>query len=115
MREDEWDGWAARSRQDYAEQMATMGGMTPEDAAAKATADFLQFLPKGMASGGQHFYVAEVDGEPVGVLWLGERPASGDGPAAWILEVAIDGPHRGRGLGRELMRLAEDEVRALGY
>jgi ribosomal protein S18 acetylase RimI-like enzyme len=115
MRPDEWDRWAVRSREGYAEQMATMGGMTPEDAVAKATVDFLQLLPKGMASKGQHFYVAEHDGDAVGLLWLGERPASEDGPAVWVFEVEVHPPYRGRGLGRELMRLAEDEVRALGY
>ena len=115
MREDEWDAWAVRSQRGYAEQMTTMGGMTPEDAAAKATADFLRLLPKGMASRSQHFHVAEEDGEAVGMLWLAERPESEDGPAVWVLEVEVAERHRRRGLGRELMRLAEDEAHALGY
>jgi GNAT superfamily N-acetyltransferase len=115
MREDEWEAWARASRERYAQQMATMGGMTPEDAAAKATLDFLRLLPKGMATKDQRFFVAEEDGEDVGMLWLGERPESEDGPAMWVLEVSVREGHRRRGHGRELMRLAEDEARRLGY
>jgi ribosomal protein S18 acetylase RimI-like enzyme len=102
--------------------MATMGGMTPEDAAAKATVDFLRLLPKGMATKHQHFFVAEEvrgdegdDGDPVGMLWLGERPVTEDGPVAWVFEIEVDERFHRRGRGRELMRLAEEEARALGY
>ena len=115
MGEDEWEAWARASRERYAEQMATMGGMTPEDAAAKATVDFLRLLPKGSATRQQHFLVAEEDGEDVGMLWLGERPTSEDGPVLWVLEVSVREGLRGRGHGRELMRLAEEEARRLGY
>jgi ribosomal protein S18 acetylase RimI-like enzyme len=115
MREDEWEGWAQASRERYGQQMATMGGMTPEDAAAKATADFLGLLPKGMETRGQHFFIAEHDGADVGLLWLGERRHSEDGPAAWVFEIEVHEPHRRQGHGRELMGLAEEEARRLGY
>ena len=115
MREDEWEAWAQASRERYLHQMATMGGMTPEDAAAKATVDFLRLLPKGRATKHQHFFVAEEDGEDVGMLWLGERPASEDGPVVWVLELDVREQVRRRGYGREIMRLAEEHARALGY
>ncbi len=115
MREDEWKGWAQASRERYGEQMATMGGMTPEDAAAAATVDFLRLLPKGMATRHHHFFVAQEDGADVGMLWLGERPVSEDGPVLWVFEVAVPEAVRRRGHGRELMRLAEEEARGLGY
>ncbi len=115
MNEDEWEAWARASRERYAEQMATMGGMTPEDAAAKATVDFLRLLPKGRATRHQHFLVGEEDGEDVGMLWLAERADSEDGPVVWVLEVSVRPEARGRGHGRALMRLAEEEARRLGF
>jgi ribosomal protein S18 acetylase RimI-like enzyme len=57
---------------------------------------------------------ALVDGdEAVGHLWIAERP--GDlGPSLFVWSVAVDEDRRGRGYGREAMRLAEEEAQARG-
>ena len=48
----------------------------------------------------------------VGVLWLGE-PYDGEPDALWVYDIEIDPDHRGRGLGRDPMLLAEAEARRL--
>ena len=41
---------------------------------------------------------------------MGEEP----GPKFWVWKVAVDEPHRGQGLGRAAMLLAEEVARAHG-
>jgi GNAT superfamily N-acetyltransferase len=49
----------------------------------------------------------------VGSLWIGPHgPDRAD--AFWVWDVEIDAPHRGRGLGRAAMLLAEEAARAHG-
>ena len=51
------------------------------------------------------------DGEDVGWLWIGPV----DGATGWyVWDVAVHEAHRGRGLGRATMRLAEDFARSQG-
>jgi ribosomal protein S18 acetylase RimI-like enzyme len=47
------------------------------------------------------------------VLWLGE-PTDGEAESLWVFDIEIDPEHRGRGLGRDTMLLAEEEARRLG-
>ncbi|HYX84799.1 MAG TPA: GNAT family N-acetyltransferase [Gaiellales bacterium] len=54
------------------------------------------------------------EGERVGILWLG-APDARDTGVLWVLDVEIEPRHRGRGLGRDAMRLAEAEAQRLGY
>jgi GNAT superfamily N-acetyltransferase len=55
-------------------------------------------------------WVAEVDDRIVGVLELIPREDH-----LWIDNVAIDPEHQGRGLGRRLLKYADDEARRRGY
>jgi GNAT superfamily N-acetyltransferase len=54
-------------------------------------------------------WVLDADGAVVGVIELIDR-----GDHLWIDNVAIDPAWQGRGLGRRLLRHAEDEARRLG-
>jgi len=95
-------------RDRYAGDLVDNGGLTPADAQAKAAKDteWLRRL-------GALLLEIEHEGARVGrvVLWLDafEKPGN-----AWLFEIVLDPAVRGRGLGREALRLAEAEARARG-
>ena len=95
-------------RDRYAGDLVDNGGLTPADAHAKAAKD-TEWL-RGL---GALLLEIEHEGARVGrvVLWLDafEKPGN-----AWLFEIVLDPAVRGRGLGREALRLAEAEARARG-
>jgi ribosomal protein S18 acetylase RimI-like enzyme len=116
LRPDEFDAFLETARAEYAEDLATNSGRTPEDARAKADADLAALLPEGLATAGQHIE-AILDGEagePIGRLWFAERDEPGP-RHIFLYAVEIDEEHRGRGAGRAAMLAFEDEARALGH
>lgn len=97
----------------YADEIETLGD-TPRDAArAKADKDMATILPQGLSTPGHWIFALERDGESVGRLWLAERTMDGR-QVLFIYDVEIGERHRGEGLGRAAMLLAEDEARARG-
>ena len=110
MRDDEFDRWLPRVRAGYAENMIEHAGMPEEAAHAKAAADTTSVFPDDALVPEQSVYVLEVEGDPVGVLWVAERDIDGL-PVLWIYEIQVDEELRGRGYGREAMLLAEVEAR----
>ena len=58
-------------------------------------------------------FVIEVDGEPVGHLWLVERRDAYE-PSLVVYDIDVDEPYRGRGYGKAAMVFAEDEARRRG-
>jgi ribosomal protein S18 acetylase RimI-like enzyme len=70
-------------------------------------------FPDGQSGPGQLLYRVEKDGQPVGSLWI--SPVSPNQPEAWwVWDITIEEPHRGRGLGKAAMLLAEREARSHG-
>ncbi|MFE9684761.1 GNAT family N-acetyltransferase [Streptomyces sp. NPDC002701] len=108
MTQDEFQAWAARSKEDYAQQWIARG--VPEaEARAKSERDHITSLPDGSAGEGTEFSVLEHEGTPVGMLWLGTR----DG-WAFVHKVESGESFRGRGHGRSLMLFAEARAAAAG-
>ena len=108
----EYDVWLPEAKRGYASDIARAGA-SEEAARAKAERDFPALLPDGVATDGQWLYAIVEDDEPVGVLWVAER--DGDfGTSLFVYDVQIGEAHRGRGLGRAAMLLAEDEARRRG-
>jgi len=60
------------------------------------------------------FVVAELGGRVVGMLHVFKRPALEKPCEAVVQAIVIDADARGQGLGRALMRLAEEWARAQG-
>lgn len=93
----------------YADDIRRHGGLPEAAARQKAAED----IPRVLADPKNELYALEEDGDRVGHLWIGERDQQGR-RFLWIWDVFVDGPHRGRGLGREAMLLAEEEARRRG-
>ena len=62
-----------------------------------------QLFPGGKPAEGQHVMNLVVDGEAVGVLWMG-RPLGGSEDTWYVFYVEIDEAHRGRGSGARRCR-----------
>jgi ribosomal protein S18 acetylase RimI-like enzyme len=112
MTHEEFDAWLPEAKAAYAADISRAGA---DEAAARAKAerDFPRLLPDGLASDGQDLYTVEHDGHAVGVLWVAEREDD-FGRSLFVYDVEIDEAHRGQGLGKAAMLLAEDEARRRG-
>jgi ribosomal protein S18 acetylase RimI-like enzyme len=108
-RPDEAEALIREIQAQYAEDMVAHGGFEPEVARGKAEAD----IPQALSLPTQQLFVVEDDGEPVGHLWLAERDLDGRA-TLFVYDVFVREEHRGRGLGRQAMLLAEEEARRRG-
>ena len=111
LREDEYPAFVRDGVREYAADIRQNGGLSAEQAAAKAARDFTQTLPDGLATPGHAIMVVEnaAGGERVGRLWFAERELDGAG-VIYVYDIAVDEPHRGRGFGRAAMLALEQEV-----
>jgi ribosomal protein S18 acetylase RimI-like enzyme len=101
-----------RSWRSYvAEQIAS--GVAAAEAERIATAQQSEAFPARRPVGGHVVFDIVVDGGIAGHLWIGPR-VPGNGREWWIWDVEVDPAWRGRGVGRTVLRLAEDEARACG-
>ncbi len=116
MRADEWDVWHANAVVDYADDMVRNEAITLEQAMAHSAETTDGLLTAGMDTPGHRFFIAEEvgSGRRVGHVWFGPRSRNPDPSVAWLYDVFVEEPNRGRGVGRALMRLVEVEVRAAG-
>jgi ribosomal protein S18 acetylase RimI-like enzyme len=114
LRDDELPGWIEHHQRWYAQDIAAHGGLGEEAARRKASADMAALFPAGRAKPDSVLLAVEADGEVVGSVWFTGRDGP-EGPYAFLYAIQIDEPHRGRGVGREAMRLFEQEARARGF
>jgi ribosomal protein S18 acetylase RimI-like enzyme len=114
LRDDEIAEYVPRASAAYAAELRKHLHLDAEAAAARAEQSAADAFPAGRIGAG-HWLFAVEDGEGtrVGILWLGE-PFDGDAGSLWVYDIEIDPEHRGRGLGRDTMLLAEVEARRLG-
>jgi len=110
--DDELRTWLIAQREDYIEQRIQTGER-PDEARRIADEQYAVLFPGGQPARGHVLSRLMDDDTPVGWLWIG--PRSPDHPEAfWVWEVVVDEQHRGRGLGRAAMLLAEEQARAAG-
>jgi len=100
----------------YVDQLVDSGGWTPDEARAKADADFSRLLPDGLATEEQHLtmMVDDASGQVVGRLWFSALERSGR-RYLWVHDISVLPVARGHGHGRAGMLALEDEARRLGY
>jgi RimJ/RimL family protein N-acetyltransferase len=99
-----WDDAEAR----YAADLLDNGGLLADEASAKAAKDTESL--RGIAP---LVFEIEHEGTRVGRVVVG-LDAFGKPGAAWLYEIVLDEAVRGRGFGREALRLTEAAARAGG-
>jgi GNAT superfamily N-acetyltransferase len=103
--EEELSHWVPAMVASYARDLI-QAGESRESAWAVAAEQSKTLFPDSKPADGQHVMNVVVDGESVGVLWIG-RPLNDEADTWFVFYVEIDDRHRGRGLGRETMLAAE--------
>jgi GNAT superfamily N-acetyltransferase len=69
-----------------------------------------ELLPSGLESPGMGFHVGDVDGQPVGDLWL----STGE-TMAFVYNIEVRPEQRRRGYGAAIMKAAAIRCRDLGH
>ena len=74
--------------------------LTRERALVQAAEETGALLPEGLATPGHHLLVAEDadDGRRLGYLWFGPRTRNPDPAVAWLYDIFVEEPERGRGI-----------------
>jgi ribosomal protein S18 acetylase RimI-like enzyme len=112
MTDHEFAAFLAREREEYAADVARANSIPLEVAMAQAGEQMAEALPDGMATPG-HRLLTVLDGDrPVGQLWIGPHPRRAN--TAYIYDITLDEPERGKGFGRDAMRAAEELAKVDG-
>jgi ribosomal protein S18 acetylase RimI-like enzyme len=90
----------------YAREKVDAGNWPEEGAVERSAKENAEQLPQGVATPGHDLFVAFVDGEEVGFLWLFTDPALST-PETFIYDIEVLESRRGEGLGRALLEAAE--------
>ena len=117
MAHDEWDAWYTWALTEYADDMVRNESLTRERALVQAAEETGALLPEGLATPGHHLLIAEdaSDGRRLGYLWFGPRTRTPDPNVAWLYDIFVEEPERGRGIARAMLELFEVEARTSGY
>jgi len=99
----------------YAEEKQKGEGVSPEEARKVAEQSYEKLLPQGLTTQDQFLFsvIEKTTQEPIGILWLAKK-LNGEKPYAFIYDIELNEENRGKGLGKILIGLAENEVRKLG-
>lgn len=113
VEDDRFVAWMSRCESEYTEDLIA-GGESAETAARHAADSLQRAFPNETATADNVVFdlVHDTDGV-VGYLWIG-RDQTGGEASWWIWDVVVESAHRGKGYGREAMRLAESYARAQG-
>ena len=115
MSAETFESFKRDSQTAYATNLASVEDIPIEVALKSASEQFDKLIPNGIATPGQSFFnVLETDScKTVGYLWLGIQNRF-DKKVVSINDITISPAYRGRGLGKSLMKLVEQEARKTG-
>lgn len=115
MSQAEYDNYIKYSIQNYANEKQKGEGYTQENALKVSIESYERLLPLGLESKDQHLYSVyeKNSNKAVGILWMAKK-LDGQKPYTFIYDIELTAENRGKGFGKKLMQLAEDETRNLG-
>jgi ribosomal protein S18 acetylase RimI-like enzyme len=112
MTEDEYARFRAVLDVEYPQDRARNMGTPLEEERAISQKQIEGLLPQGLRTPGHLFWTAmDEAGAPVGSLWVAVDEAKRQG---FIYDIVVAPEHRGKGYGRQVLDLLDDEVRHLG-
>jgi ribosomal protein S18 acetylase RimI-like enzyme len=114
MSQAEYEDYYKDSVRSLAEELTRAGGLSLQDALAAAQRSFASLLPDGSPSATDQYLYSVLEGEQkIGVLWFGIKRDRSK-PEAYVWDIVIEQPHRGKGYGKQTMLALEEEVKGLG-
>jgi ribosomal protein S18 acetylase RimI-like enzyme len=119
MTEAEFAAWVHDEIRSYSAEHVRAGDWPPEGAVERSEKEFQTLLPEGLRTVGHHLFMLE-DPESsgkVGLVWFQAGPSArpGEPPKAYVYDLLVFEPFRGKGYGEAAMRLVEVEVKKLGF
>jgi ribosomal protein S18 acetylase RimI-like enzyme len=111
---DEYAAWSVQELEGYIDEIVASGALSRAAAEEQARREDAELLPQGLDTPGQLIFRLDVESQPVGWLWLSLQHPLGDVGVGFIYNIVVDETFRGRGYGREAMRLAEEEAKRNG-
>jgi ribosomal protein S18 acetylase RimI-like enzyme len=115
MTEPEFGSFRESGIRGYAQDKIDSGEWAPEEALDLSRADYRRLLPNGLQSPDQHLFTVRdaESGEPAATLWLALRLRGGSAEA-YVYDIEVREPFRGRGYGRATMLAGIEKARELG-
>lgn len=114
MRESDYEFWVARTRAEYRDEKMKANGYTFEEATRISEESFQKLLPQGLKTRDHYlFTVRDSSDQVLGYVWYAMQGAL-DNRKAFIYDIVIEAPMRGKGVGRAAMKLLEVEARKTG-
>lgn len=95
----------------YANEKMKGEGLTQEQANIIARDSFESLLPEGLETKNQFFFSVSLGDhvDSLGTVWIGIK-GEGNQAGAFIYDLILDSRIRGKGFGKQLMKLIEAEV-----
>jgi len=111
----EFEVFRAHVIKEYAKAHISVGNWSEVEAQERAINAVNELLPDGEETDQALVLTAtNAEGDSVGYLWIGLQRRGGAPGEAWIYDIEIYERYRGKGYGRALVLLAEEEVRKRG-
>ena len=111
MSSSEFVAFRAREIRGYADEQVRVGNWTEEEAESRSAEQTDSLLPLGIETHGTLLLIAETpEGVSIGHVWVAFQRQPGSGSGAWIYDIEVEPQHRGKGFGRALLLVAEEET-----
>ncbi len=110
----EYKMWRDRSVLNYAADKEKANKLTQDEAHKLAQDSFKELLPQGKGSKDNFLYSAKDENQNIlGFVWFGVRGTESS-RHAFIYDVIIEEEYRGKGFGKQIMLLLENEIKKQG-
>ena len=107
--------WQHEFARVLADRQVAAGVWPTHRAHERAQAVSAELLPQGLDTPGMLLLEGVLpDGTPIGWLWITLQHPHGTPDCAFLYDIGVDAEHRGRGLGRALLKAAEMTVVGAG-
>ena len=111
MTQDMYNKYIKKAIQQYAEEVAQSKGIDLDKALELSNEEFNSLLPNGLKSENQYLNtIINDENENIGIMWFSTESNYGKNEA-FLYDIEINKEYRGKGYGRESMKLLESKIK----
>ena len=111
MNQDIYNNYIKNAIQQYASELSKSRGIDIDEAIQLTNNEFDALLPDGLKSKNQFLYkIINDENENIGIMWFSTESNHGDNEA-FLYDIEINKEYRGKGYGRESMKLLESKIK----